>query len=39
MYLCAEVIYKKVSNIKKDNPNISNIDAIEDLWDQRHMRK
>ena len=25
----AEVIYSKISQIKKDNPNISNIDAIE----------
>ena len=25
----AEIIYKKISNIKKNNPDISNIDAIE----------
>ena len=25
----AELIYQKISDIKKNNPNISNIDAIE----------
>ena len=36
----AELIYKKISEIKKNNPNISNIDAIERfIGSQQPMKK
>ena len=35
----AEVIYKDIADIKKNNLDISNIDAIEGLQAQKNMKK